>query len=212
MPADHPDLARRAALASAAAAVTAVAAAACTGGKKRNAQRTGAPAPRRTTSAAGGATEPADVSARTLPAPDAAGIRAAALREVNLIKAYDAVAAQVPAALVLLAEFRSHHEAHLARLRDMSGVPDVPSAPAAPQPLPASPSGSTSVSAAPPTKRAVQALIAALARKENEAAGAGAKASATAGPTDFAIVLAEIAGSEAQHGVLLPRLPIAAAS
>ncbi|MEP7055419.1 MAG: hypothetical protein ABI912_09250 [Actinomycetota bacterium] len=131
----------------------------------------------------------------------AAAVAAAVAREVALIAAYDAASRSAPAATVLI-DFGSHHREHLARLRSLGPAVQSAAAPASPSSL------STST---PLTPAAIRALFASIAGKERSAGDAGALACATAGPTPFAELLAEIAGNEAQHAALLPGFPIPAA-
>ncbi|MEO6712714.1 MAG: hypothetical protein ABIM89_04705 [Mycobacteriales bacterium] len=137
--------------------------------------------------------------------PDPTAIAAARAREIALLTAYDAAARDIPAAAALLADFRAHHAAHLERIQTLRGAPSpgltVPAEPTRETP---STSSSTSSKAAAAKARAV---FAQLAKLERTAAADGAAACAAAGPTDFAVLLAEIAGSESQHSALLPTFP-----
>lgn len=200
MPADQPDLPRRAAVAGVITTAVAAALAGCTKGKS-SAVPTRAATPSAGSLSAGARPGETPSSQPTALVPDPAAVTAAITREIRLIAAYDAAAAEAPAAAGVLADFRSHHEAHLARVRALPGAPPDSSA------APLQPGGSRS----PAASTAVRAALQALAGKENDAAAAGATASAHAGPTEFAQLLAEIAGNEAQHGALLPTFPAPAA-
>lgn len=198
MPADDAAVTRRAFLTLASGAAAAAAATACTGGKSD-------PAP--TGSASGSSDRPAptpgpEATSPAAPVVDPVVVAGAVNREVKLIAAYDAAIAALPSAAAVLSSFKSHHEAHLSRLTELSGAPE----PTASSPLPSFASTST------PTTQTARAVYAALAAKEDAAADSGAAACAKAGPGEFATLLAQIAGSEAQHGTLLPTFPAPVAS
>ena len=193
-------IARRTAVAAMGTTAVAVALAACTKGKG-----TSKPSGPATPTANGRSGIPHnDASAVPTPlGPDPTLVNSALAREFDLIRAYDAAAAAAPAVAALLADFRSHHEAHLARLQALPGAPPAPAEPGA---MPATtPPATRSLPARPAI--ASRTAFAALAGRENAAARAGAAACTAAGPTAFAQLLAEIAGCEAQHGVLLPTFP-----
>lgn len=122
------------------------------------------------------------------PDPAVVGLATAALaRETVLLAAYDAAVAGSPRLRAILARFRAHHHAHAERLRAL--LPGVLSpAPVAPPPT-----------ARLPERRTLRELVAA----EERASTAAVSAAASAPSGELAVLVAEIAGSEAQHAALL---------
>lgn len=203
MSADQPVYTRRTAILGAATMGSAAALGACSNKKATPAPRgPGTPSNSGATRTAGGSS-PAPAS--ETPPPDPQAVVAAIAREVALLAAYDGVPGDAAA---LVASFRQHHETHLTRLEGLPGASrrtaGTPSRTSTPTPIPRP-------SSSPAATSSSRAVVAALARAEDEASRAGAAACAAAGPTAFAQLLAEIAGSEGQHAVLLPGLDVATA-
>jgi len=197
MPAEPLPRSRRSAALAAAGVVGAGLLAACTKNKAAPAptasgtpSRTGSPAP------------PADSEpppTPTQPAIDAGTLADAIDRENTLLAAYDARASGMTDALAAaLADFRAHHEAHLMRLQELPGA------------LLREPTSEASRPATPRPSSTAAQVVTAIIEVEADAARSGAAACAKAGPTDFATLLAEIAGCEAQHAALLPGLAVVA--
>ena len=192
---------RRAALAGL-LAVAAGAAAACTKRTVPDPAKPTAAAPSTAGSNAAGTPSLSSPPAQT--PPDPAIVAAARARELALLAAYDAAVRDMPGMALLLADFRAHHVAHLERIKTLPGAPGAAESPA----LDTSGSAaSTSTGTKAATEKA-RAVLAGLAQLERKSAADGAAACAAAGPTDFAVLLAEIAGNEAQHGALLTTFPV----
>lgn len=170
-----PQITRSAVLVGAAAAL-----AACTLGDKREPVPTGTAAP--------GPTQSGGVSGSPQPSGDpalVAPVTNALALELRLIADYDEAIRRAPRLRPTLSAFRAHHSAHAQRLGAL--IPGETSF-IVPETLDAT-----------DERRIVRALIAA-----EERAGRAGIAAAGAAPTgELAVLLAEIAGSEAQHGALL---------
>lgn len=201
MSADQPVYARRNAILGAAALASAAALGACTSKKATPAPSgPGTPSSSGASRTVDGANSP---PASATPPPDPQALAAAIAREVALLAAYDGVPGD---AAGLVAAFRQQHEAHLTRLEGLPGAPRRTAGTAARTPTP-----TPRPSSSPAGTASSRAVVAALARAEDQASRAGSAACAAAGPTAFAQLLAEIAGCEGQHAVLLPGLTQAAA-
>ncbi|HZG93970.1 MAG TPA: ferritin-like domain-containing protein, partial [Mycobacteriales bacterium] len=132
----------------------------------------------------------ASPSAAVSPAPrgDEAAVLAAALtREQSLLAAYDKALRRLPALAPTLQALRAHHQAHADRLGGKAGRP---------------PAGPGRAIVPPRRTSATAAVLGTLTDAELGAARAGVSAVGAASPA-VGVLLAEIAGSEEQHAVLL---------
>jgi hypothetical protein len=147
-----------------------------------------------TTGATPTTTPSAAVSATAGPTPappprgdEAALLAAAVTRERVLLTAYDKAIRQVPALAPTLRALRAHHQAHADRLQGKAVPPPA--------------GGGRRFTPSRPTE-ATAAVLRTLTEAEVRAARAGVSAVGGASPA-MALLLAEIAGSEEQHAVLL---------
>jgi len=170
-----PQIPRSAVLVGAAAALVA-----CTGRRGRSPTPTATPRPSGTGPATGSAQPSADPAVIRL-VTDAVAV------EVALLTAYDSAIAALPRLRGILTAFRAHHSAHAEWLSMvLPGAPDPSLGP------PGTPGP-------PDERRILRGLVAA----EWQASRAGATTAGRAPTGELAVLLAEIAGSEAQHAVLL---------
>ncbi len=127
-------------------------------------------------------------------APDVAIARDAMTVETQLIAAYDAVLAALPALAGTLRPLLAQHHEHLAQLRARLIIP-------AGHPLPAASPGAKARRAAPAPGTPAAAL--GQLRTAEDAAARALLAHLTAAPPSLAQLLASISASEATHALIL---------